>query len=203
MSIRSRIRSGFFCACSVCGSLNPNLMTSTQRSDLVTFAIAAASSLFFCSKGVFVKSAYAHGVDAITILTLRMAMALPFFAVVAWACSAGGKKIGLMVWAKLAGLGFVGYYLSAIVNFTGLQYVSVGLERIVLFTYPSIVLLLGVVFRKRTWSWKILGALALWQLLKRPLGSLQRERLMPVPVYILGTFSAMWCIQRGLEALVS
>ena len=49
----------------------------------------------------------------------------------------------------------------------------------------------------------ILGALALWQLLKRPLGPSQRERLMPVPVYILGAFSAMWCIQRGLEALLS
>lgn len=140
---------------------NSNLMTTTQRSNLITYVIAAASSLFFCSKGVFVKSAYAHGVDAITILALRMAIALPVFAIVAWATSVGAEKLDLITWAKLGGVGFVGYYLSAIVNFSGLQYVSVGLERIVLFTYPSIVLLLGIVFQKSKWSWKILGPLTL------------------------------------------
>lgn len=100
---------------------NSNLMTTTQRSNLITYVIAAASSLFFCSKGVFVKSAYAHGVDAITILMLRMAIALPVFAIVAWATSVGAGKLDLIMWAKLGGLGFVGYYLSAIVNFSGLQ----------------------------------------------------------------------------------
>ncbi len=28
-----------------------------------------------------------------------------------------------------------------------------------------------------------------------------RDRLLPVPVYLLGALSAMWCIERGLEAL--
>lgn len=46
----------------------------------------------------------------------------------------------------------------------------------------------------------ILGALAIWQLLKRPVG-VRPERLLPIPVYILGSLSAMWCMQRGLEAL--
>jgi len=46
----------------------------------------------------------------------------------------------------------------------------------------------------------ILGVLAIWYLLKRALAPWQ-ERLMPIPVYILGSLSAMWCIQRGLEAL--
>ncbi len=46
----------------------------------------------------------------------------------------------------------------------------------------------------------ILAALALWQLFKRPVG-LSPERLLPIPVYILGSLSVMWCLQRGLEAI--
>ncbi|MEH6636222.1 MAG: HupE/UreJ family protein [Halioglobus sp.] len=42
--------------------------------------------------------------------------------------------------------------------------------------------------------------LALWYVLRRPLAKWE-DRLMPVPVYILGALSAMWCIERGLEAL--
>ena len=42
--------------------------------------------------------------------------------------------------------------------------------------------------------------LAVWYLLRKPLASWQ-ERLLPIPVYILGALSAMWCIERGLEAL--
>ena len=47
----------------------------------------------------------------------------------------------------------------------------------------------------------ILGALAIWQLVKRPVGA-RPERLLPIPVYVLGSLSAMWCMQRGLEALI-
>ena len=40
----------------------------------------------------------------------------------------------------------------------------------------------------------------IWLLVRRPLAPWQ-DRLLPVPVYILGSLSAMWCIERGLEAL--
>ena len=46
----------------------------------------------------------------------------------------------------------------------------------------------------------ILVVLALWMLVRRPLAPWQ-DRLLPIPVYILGALSAMWCIERGLEAL--
>ncbi len=136
-------------------------MTTTQRSNMITYLIAASSSLFFCSKGVFVKSAYAQGVDTITVLALRMSMALPFFLVAVWLTSLKSDRLPGATWAKLAVLGFVGYYLSSVVNFHGLRYVSVGLERVVLFTYPSMVLLIGIVFRKRTLSRMMLIALML------------------------------------------
>lgn len=46
----------------------------------------------------------------------------------------------------------------------------------------------------------ILVILALWWIVRRPLAPFQ-ERLLPVPVYVLGGLSAMWCIERGMEVL--
>lgn len=46
----------------------------------------------------------------------------------------------------------------------------------------------------------ILAVLAIWYLVRKPLAP-WRDRLMPVPVYVLGSLSAMWCIERGLEVL--
>jgi hydrogenase/urease accessory protein HupE len=48
----------------------------------------------------------------------------------------------------------------------------------------------------------ILAVFVVWFLVRKPLAPVQ-ERLLPVPVYILGTLSAMWCIERGLEALLA
>lgn len=46
----------------------------------------------------------------------------------------------------------------------------------------------------------ILLVLAVWYVIRRPLEPC-RDRLLPVPIYVLGALSAMWCIERGLEAL--
>jgi hypothetical protein len=48
----------------------------------------------------------------------------------------------------------------------------------------------------------ILVVLAIWWVLRKPLAPWQ-DRLLPVPVYVLGSLSAMWCIERGLEALLA
>lgn len=119
-------------------------------SRLVTFGIVAASSILFCSKGVFAKLAYAHGAGALTVLTLRMGFALPVFLILAIKASHAAVPLSGADWLRLTGLGFIGYYVSSLVNFTGLQYVSVGLERIILYTYPSLILAFSaVVLRKR------------------------------------------------------
>ena len=41
-------------------------------------------------------------------------------------------------------------------------------------------------------------AWGIWLLIRKPLAP-WKERLLPVPIYILGALSAMWCIERGLE----
>jgi drug/metabolite transporter (DMT)-like permease len=126
-------------------------MNTHQRpaDALATFLIVASSSILFCSKGVVAKLAYAQGADALALLTLRMGFSLPFFLGMALWFSRGAVPLSPAEWARLAGLGFLGYYISSLVNFMGLQYVSVGLERIILYTYPSMVLAISAfVLRK-------------------------------------------------------
>jgi drug/metabolite transporter (DMT)-like permease len=124
-------------------------MPTKTPSALATYLMVAGSSLFFCSKGVFAKSAYALGADPIEVLALRMGIALPFFVATAWASSRGAPRLSRRDWCSLAGLGFFGYYLSSYVNFTGLRYITVGLERIVLYSYPSLVLLGAALIGRR------------------------------------------------------
>lgn len=138
-------------------------MSRSFKSSLLTFLIVAGSSLFFCSKAVFVKLAYRYGLDAVTTLALRMAMAFPFFLIGGiWASS--GKQVQPLTgrdWARLALLGFCGWYLSSVINFMGLEHVSVGLERMILYTYPSIVLLGSVLVLRKPLKWGVAGAMLL------------------------------------------
>jgi len=123
--------------------------THRSNSAASTFLIVAMSSVLFCSKSVFAKLAYALDADALTVLSLRMGFALPFFIAMVILGSRGQAHLGLTMWLKLAGLGFVGYYFSSLVNFTGLQYVSVGLERVILYTYPTLLLAFSALVLKK------------------------------------------------------
>lgn len=122
-------------------------------------ALAVLSAIAFSFKAIFVKLGLAHGADAVTLLALRMGFALPVFMAMAWHSGAAG--LTRRDWLWLAALGLSGYYLSSLFDFLGLQYISAGLERLILFTYPTLVLLFSALFlghRIRPAAW---GALAL------------------------------------------
>lgn len=128
---------------------------------MATYGIVAASSLFFCSKAVFVKLAFRYQMDAVTVLALRMALALPFFLIGGWLDARNNPRpISRKDWGMLALLGFFGWYLSSVVNFMGLEHVSVGLERMILYTYPSIVILGSVLFFKKPLRLVVVAAMA-------------------------------------------
>ena len=109
--------------------------------------LALLGAVAFSGKAIIVKLAYRHGVDAITLLMYRMLMALPFFLLMAWW---GGRGQAALTrgerWAVL-GLGFCGYYLASMLDFVGLQTISAGLERLILYLTPTLVLLCG-------WAWR-------------------------------------------------
>lgn len=125
-----------------------------KQSMGVGLLCAVLGAIGFSFKAILVKLAYRHGVDAETLLALRMAFALPFFLAMAAYAYVGAKR-GQQVAptardaAALAGLGFLGYYLSSYFDFLGLNYISAGLERLILFTYPTIVIVLSALFLKK------------------------------------------------------
>lgn len=105
--------------------------------------LALAGSIAFSGKAIIVKLGYRYNVDAVTLLMLRMLLALPFFLLMSWWASRGKAALTLAQWRKVLFLGFSGYYLASFLDFAGLQYISASLERLILYLNPTIVLLLG------------------------------------------------------------
>ena len=110
--------------------------------------LALVGAIAFSAKAIIVKLAYRHGVDAVTLIMLRMLFALPFFLAIAWwsGRQRGGvtppaltrvDKLGVL------GLGFSGYYLASFLDFAGLAYITASLERLILYLNPTLVLILG------------------------------------------------------------
>ena len=105
--------------------------------------LALAGSIAFSGKAIIVKLGYRYNVDAVTLLMLRMLLALPFFVLMSWWASRGKAPLTRPQWLKVIFLGFSGYYLASFLDFAGLQYISASLERLILYLNPTIVLLLG------------------------------------------------------------
>ncbi len=123
------------------------------------FALALLGVVSFSVRPILIKLAYAYVRDPITLLALRMVFSLPFFLGTAlwlqWrarrndpALQIGSSNAPLTRrdWGAVLFLGFLGYYLASFLDFLGLQYISAGLGRLVLFLYPTITLLLSALF---------------------------------------------------------
>jgi drug/metabolite transporter (DMT)-like permease len=112
-------------------------------------ALAVAGSVMFSAKAIVVKLAYRHGVDAETLLALRMLMSVPFFAAALWWTSRGAAPLSRRDHALLLVIGVLGYYLASYFDFLGLQYISAALERLILYLNPTLVLLLSLLVLRR------------------------------------------------------
>lgn len=120
--------------------------------SLVGFLIAFIGAILFSTKAIIVKKAFASlHIDALTLLTLRMIFSLPFYLVIAFFVSSQKTNIKMtgQQWLATIGLGLFGYYLSSLFDFIGLQYISAGLERLILFLYPSFAVLINAIFFKQ------------------------------------------------------
>jgi len=122
-------------------------------------ALAALGAICFSGKAIIVKLAYRHGVDAVTLLMLRMLFALPMFVFLAWFAGRGKAALTARDLRVILGLGFCGYYLASFLDFAGLSYISASFERLILYLNPTIVLLLGRVLFKRRVTGRQLSAL--------------------------------------------
>ncbi len=122
-----------------------------KQLNFTGFAIAVCGAILFSTKAIFVKLAFhATHTDASTLLGLRMLFSLPFYLVIAWFASRkeGAVRITAKEWFYIALMGLFGYYISSLFDFIGLQYITAGLERLILFLYPTFSVILNTVIFK-------------------------------------------------------
>ena len=138
--------------------------TNTAQQQLRSgLLLATAGTALFALKSIFIKLAYAEGVDTTTLLTLRMVLSLPFyFGILLWLVLKEKKPLprGNALYA-IFGLGFIGYYFSSYLDMEALNYISAQLERLTLYSYPIMTTLLGWLFLKEVITRKIFLSLLL------------------------------------------
>jgi drug/metabolite transporter (DMT)-like permease len=135
--------------------------TAARRAFLAGLAIAIVGSILFSAKAIVAKLMYRYQVDAIMVLTLRMMFAFPLFLIIAIWKARTEPRLSNSDHLRILFLGLIGYYLSSLLDFLGLQYISAGLERLILFLTPTFVLLMSFFFYKRSISGAEWGALLL------------------------------------------
>ncbi|MBT8313119.1 MAG: DMT family transporter [Maribacter sp.] len=136
----------------------------------ILFAIIGV--VLFSAKAVMVKMAYLYGIDHLTLLLFRMVFAFPFYLLIAMLSKPlYPKEIRTKDYLWIVFFGFIGYYLASLFDFMGLQHVKAGLERIILFIYPTIVVLL---------SWFIFGK------------KITKLQILAIVVTYVGVFITFW-----------
>ncbi len=127
-----------------------------NKIDLKQFwgaAIVLIGAVMFAGKAVIVKWLYIHSnVDTVSLLSLRMLFSLPFYiSILVWnkTRTEVANKLSQKEWFAMLGIGLVGYYLASLFDFWGLAYVSASIERLVLFIYPTLVVIISAVFFKK------------------------------------------------------
>ena len=131
------------------------------------FAFALGAALLFSCKPIIIKWAYSYGIDALSLMLLRMTLALPVYAVIGVMLIKKQRRlepstaIPFTHWFGAAFVGLFGYYLASFLDLKGLELANAQLERIILYAYPTLVVILGAIIFKHKVCKQQLGALVL------------------------------------------
>ena len=136
------------------------------------YGLAALGATLFASKGIFIKLAYGYPIDATSLMFLRLCFATPFFVIVAILTIIWSQKtlqnepqsqqnpVAARSILPAMAIGALGYWAASFTDFMSLKYLSVQLERLILFTYPAFVVILGILFqgqKPKPWPLAALG----------------------------------------------
>ena len=149
--------------------MNPSASLSDKRTQTAGLWLAAVGAILFSGKAIVVKLSYQYDVDATTLVAMRMLLSMPMFALI-WLWSEHRAKVAgdisrpvltLKDMGLIALAGLLGYYAASLLDFMGLQYITAGLERLILFTYPSLVLLITCCIRRSWPGWRAVIAMGI------------------------------------------
>lgn len=123
-----------------------------QNSDeFIGVFLVLLGTLGFSIKAILIKLIYEidPGIDAISVLTLRFVVALPFLIMLLYYRESKQflSAINTAQFGIIFMLGAVGYYVSAILDFSALMYIPAGLERLILFLFPTFVVIISMIIR--------------------------------------------------------
>jgi drug/metabolite transporter (DMT)-like permease len=144
----------------------PAGVVGKHHSREVGYLFAAVGAVLFSTKAIIVKLAYGVSLDPETLLALRMGFSLPFYI----AIGVGALKDrwrrelplpGPRQWMNALLVGLLGYWFASYTDFLGLEYISAQFERLILFTYPLFVVLMGAAFFGQPVRRRILAAFAI------------------------------------------
>lgn len=139
-----------------------------QRTVIIGLIFSLLGAVLFSGKAILAKLVYREvEIDVVAVLTLRMLFSMPVYAFLFFWELKGyqQKKLGLLesnspmpkqLFLTMVAVGMLGYYVSSYLDFAGLKFISAGLERVLLFTYPSFTLLFAWLFYKTRvtrWQW--------------------------------------------------
>ncbi|MDG1516479.1 MAG: DMT family transporter [Flavobacteriales bacterium] len=127
-------------------------MIEATKNKSSAVLIALCGALLFSSKAVLIKFAYQYDVDKLSLLVLRMGFALPFYLFFAFKSNANPKATPIKKkdWILLVYLGIIGYYFASFLDLWGLEFISAGMERLILFIYPTITtILIAITFKRK------------------------------------------------------
>lgn len=131
--------------------------------DPVGAACVALAAMLFATKGIFAKQLYSMGVGVEALVTIRAVVALPLFWV--FARRGGGftavRAASPRAIAAAAAAGALCYYAGALLDFWALTMIDASIERVLIFSYPAMVVLFTSVRDRAPPSRRVLFATAL------------------------------------------
>jgi drug/metabolite transporter (DMT)-like permease len=140
--------------------------SATAREQRLGMVIVAAAAMLFASKGIFGKLLYQRGVGFEVLVTVRALLAMPLFAWLALRGSGAPRsdaRPSIRARAFFAAViaGIVCYYVGALVDFWALMLIDASIERVLLFSYPAMVVLIGAVMDRRAPEARLVWAMLL------------------------------------------
>lgn len=117
---------------------------------LFAFMLTLLGAVMFSAKGLFIKFAYEYQVDTVTLLAIRMGIAVPVYLMIGFYSERFyQQRISYRQLMAISVFGLIGYYIASYLDMAGLHYISVSLERVVLYLYPTFVLILSAIVLKQ------------------------------------------------------
>jgi drug/metabolite transporter (DMT)-like permease len=136
--------------------------SSIEVANKQGFAYAIGAALLFSCKPIIIKWAYSYGIDALSLMLLRMILALPVYLLIGTIIIRKRNiKLPAKHWLSAAFVGLFGYYLATLLDLKGLELANAQLERIILYAYPTLVVVLGAIIFKHKVTKQQIGALVL------------------------------------------